>query len=655
MDGPRSSSSFESATSATPTTSPSMTPSSSATSSSSSSGLSSPHKSERDEKRDAYFDDSGYPGSSSVAKRSSYRKPPPSYDAVVAATENATGPVNPSYEPLVDRKAEPVVLAWHGPSSSPESDVHHPENHPDSARPSDRPPDEPGDRPKAKHRRTSSRPPPNDLDRIDELDETDPLGLLYHHDGPYQAIPAVLGQDPAEQVDTPRGRKDSRSVPANSNGGVAPPRPPRRSKPAPSLDPSYNQLSLNLKPGQILPRTFYQPSPPQVPIQLSSPQFPLQRAPATYPPEHHHRQQVPDPYMAVNAHLYPAGGHPPHHRHPTMPVPTSRPDLPRAYRVPPPTPEGHGSRSRPTSYFESQPVATSPVQMPSPDSVPFFAPPPPQRPPRQDAANLSQTPVSPPHSLPSESRPPVPLSVPQRPSPNQPPPTSSRQRVTSAPPPPRNRRPQPPPPPPPPPPEAPSSRRYVPPSQALAGMQANSRPHGPPPDIHLPPPSVQSSSQSGLAPSHIPRRLVMPTPLASSPENTPHDPRAYAEPTNRSRHVNILPPPEQHKPKASDIPMHKDGAQNLLRKRSAPAAPPSHGGMLSFFFGSGKKRHESMRQVREPPRDPRDTKEARPVRDVRVSRDVNMDMRRAPARDGREHKEAAARAPAPPRRLSKRR
>ena len=41
-------------------------------------------------------------------------------------------------------------------------------------------------------RRNSKNPsistPPRDLDRIDELDESDPLGFAWHHDGPYEAI-----------------------------------------------------------------------------------------------------------------------------------------------------------------------------------------------------------------------------------------------------------------------------------------------------------------------------------------------------------------------------------------------------------------------------------------------------------------------------------
>lgn len=44
---------------------------------------------------------------------------------------------------------------------------------------------------KALVRRLTTR---HNLDRIDELDETDPFGASYHHDGPYEAIGSNLAQ-----------------------------------------------------------------------------------------------------------------------------------------------------------------------------------------------------------------------------------------------------------------------------------------------------------------------------------------------------------------------------------------------------------------------------------------------------------------------------
>lgn len=45
---------------------------------------------------------------------------------------------------------------------------------------------------KSRSRKPSIATPPRDLDKIDELDETDPLGLQWHNDGPYEAINKVV-------------------------------------------------------------------------------------------------------------------------------------------------------------------------------------------------------------------------------------------------------------------------------------------------------------------------------------------------------------------------------------------------------------------------------------------------------------------------------
>ena len=42
---------------------------------------------------------------------------------------------------------------------------------------------------KSRSRKPSIATPPKDLDSIDELDETDPLGVGWHNSGPYDAIP----------------------------------------------------------------------------------------------------------------------------------------------------------------------------------------------------------------------------------------------------------------------------------------------------------------------------------------------------------------------------------------------------------------------------------------------------------------------------------
>jgi hypothetical protein len=49
--------------------------------------------------------------------------------------------------------------------------------------------------------RTSSRPTPPDLDSVDELDKTNPLGFNLHHRGPYEAVAAILNE--ANPIDSP--------------------------------------------------------------------------------------------------------------------------------------------------------------------------------------------------------------------------------------------------------------------------------------------------------------------------------------------------------------------------------------------------------------------------------------------------------------------
>ena len=48
----------------------------------------------------------------------------------------------------------------------------------------------------ARSRKPSVAAAPKDLDKIDELDESDPLGLAWHHGGPYEAIKKSVEKDP---------------------------------------------------------------------------------------------------------------------------------------------------------------------------------------------------------------------------------------------------------------------------------------------------------------------------------------------------------------------------------------------------------------------------------------------------------------------------
>lgn len=61
---------------------------------------------------------------------------------------------------------------------------------------------------KSRSRKNSIAAAPKDLDRIDELDETDPLGYAWHHESPYEAIKKAVesGFVPGEGGDLRNGK-----------------------------------------------------------------------------------------------------------------------------------------------------------------------------------------------------------------------------------------------------------------------------------------------------------------------------------------------------------------------------------------------------------------------------------------------------------------
>ncbi|KAG7452337.1 uncharacterized protein BT62DRAFT_298962 [Guyanagaster necrorhizus] len=83
----------------------------------------------------------------------------------------------------------------------------------------------------------------NQLDPIDELDQTNPLGMRLHHGGPYEAIQKVVNSKNKEQQNRPQ-RNHSNSSVENLQTSAAP--APFTPFGAP----------LNLTPGQILPHNF---------------------------------------------------------------------------------------------------------------------------------------------------------------------------------------------------------------------------------------------------------------------------------------------------------------------------------------------------------------------------------------------------------------
>ncbi|KAI0034009.1 hypothetical protein K488DRAFT_84448 [Vararia minispora EC-137] len=574
--------------------------------------------------------------------------PLPTYEESVSghSSMSLSAPSSPAggafpTERFIDEKPAPVVLSYQPPPPAPE------------------PPPPPRREPV---RRQSSRPPPRDLDSIDELDESNPYGVGMHHKGPYEAIAAVLGQASAPQVQGPsKTGKRHKHQPTN---------------PAPS-----NPLKLDLKPGQILKTSIFQPHA----AQPTNPQpYPFQRAPATYPndpylhpdqrhpSDYHHRQAGPsrlhrnhtmattdtaeaardipnlpsalflhptqdgalletDPYVFNPLYLIPANvrsrgsivngyttAHPtsdesssrrrprgPHDRPPMLPRPNSYHEAQQHSSIPNPY------SPMPSIQLDEEPARSSllnpysPLPLLRPDdqvqrapqrfSMPNpYSPLPPVRPDERPIAAPEQPQPYPANAAPSvpfasqehprRSSPPSSYSPPRRPSP--------RQRTTSGPSP------------------------YEPPALHMPNPTLNRSS----PDVRSVAPSVRTGSPSvrtngshgPLPPRHIPRRLVMPTPLATPAESVfpiprappgaapahpalpaapPYLPRGAAPPQPTPPNIRFATPPRTHSPQvqAETIVRYDDSARNLLRKRSAPPPPaPRSGGGFLAVLGFGK-------------------------------------------------------------------
>ncbi|KAF8203030.1 hypothetical protein BJ912DRAFT_337677 [Pholiota molesta] len=88
----------------------------------------------------------------------------------------------------------------------------------------------------------------NDLDRIDELDETNPWGISLHHGGPYEAaVQAIRRGGPGPSGFDPNTTSVNEFHTQYGQPYVPPQAPPG--------------VSLNLSPGQILPRNFGEQRP----------------------------------------------------------------------------------------------------------------------------------------------------------------------------------------------------------------------------------------------------------------------------------------------------------------------------------------------------------------------------------------------------------
>ncbi|KAK0246291.1 hypothetical protein EDD85DRAFT_966534 [Armillaria nabsnona] len=108
----------------------------------------------------------------------------------------------------------------------------------------------------------------NQLDPIDEMDQTNPLGMRLHHGGPYEAIQKVVKSKSKEQQNRPQRNHDNSSIEnLHTNAAPAPFTP--------------FGAPLNLTPGQVLPHNYQpylqpaaQPRPLQIQIQAPTLQRP---------------------------------------------------------------------------------------------------------------------------------------------------------------------------------------------------------------------------------------------------------------------------------------------------------------------------------------------------------------------------------------------
>ena len=137
-------------------------------------------------------------------------------------------------------------------------------------------------------------------------------------------------------------------------------------------------------------------------------------------------------------------------------------------------------------------------------------------------------------------------------------------------------------------PEQDSPQRYEPPSQTLAAINAQ---------YVAKAPSTSSSSRtsSSLTPRHVPKRLVMPTPLASATESAPPTASSAAAISrgNAGRQEQVL--------------RKRNSRADTRRPQRPQSLPPQtvKGGIFSFFkFGKGSTK-PTVREVRfsEPPKD----------------------------------------------------
>lgn len=336
-------------------------------------------------------------------------------------------------------------------------------------------------KPQKSAQKSTRNSPRGDLDKVDQLDESDPFGFMRHHDGPYQTVNdaltkrAPLTKAPGEQR-KPKAQPQTH-IPSSTayTGGV-----------------------LNLVPGQLMPKMPYQPGPP--PDWVSPPPTVGRLPTVSYPDQHSYDPADIIPQMAP---------HPSEYR------------LPQRYQSP------SQVLSLPTlASLSPNPNTVLSITNPDPGS-PLPTPQPPAsnpqhqyHPPSTRRSRLSLPAQSRPHESPKQSPVQKPLSDVSR-TPSMPitssPGRSSRDKIGALDVPNGSYDAHP---------REPGVEAYQPhdrnpvPFHNHQSLDSRQESHLALPDIRLPSaPSVMTSSTSsskrsgkGL-PRHVPKKLVMPTPL----------------------------------------------------------------------------------------------------------------------------------------------
>ncbi|THH28302.1 hypothetical protein EUX98_g5886 [Antrodiella citrinella] len=388
---------------------------------------------------------------------------------------------------------------------------------------------------KQRSRRQSIVPPPGGLDKIDELDETDPLGFAWHHDSRYEGVKKVVdGADSKESKDSAKALLEKAER--------------KKAKKAAGADP--NAPSFSVKPGQIFPAfNPYHPQPTINPVsQGMAPGAPSQPQLGSATPQDlsyhvqrpalrsHSQSQPADPSqflaqrLSSGAYLQPqppqqshSPAPPSDFAHHTLRQPSSaslhvhvQPQSPARQTSTHSLPELGTPRSQ---YEQLQPPQRPPsVHSQSSSELPYAQTLPnphplnrAQTPPRHRLSRMAQDMVAgsapPPMGTPGFANDPAYNAFPQTPAPSS---QTAQYGVPAGAPPAQPYRSS-----------SGSSSRNRPPAPGLPPrLQQQQQMHAPPrPDIVLPPRHQAAKNRASVQaqgppqPHYLPKRLVMPTPL----------------------------------------------------------------------------------------------------------------------------------------------